>query len=635
MADKVLQSITFPNLSDRYTIPQIDSTLSESGKSADAKVAGDALATKAEIDGYYEEMTVGDAEQLVGTQFIEDSVPYLYRTSGGSADIGNREYDEIVGGSVVRNQLADVLDGTSSVAGTTVAKENGTIAVSGTATASSNYNINTVGIASNHVYILSNYPQKMPINSENANATLQLYLAGFSLSITENATSNYKMAKSAVDGSGTLRGRVQSGETYDLSYCPQLIDLTAKLGSTVADYVYSLEQATAGAGIAKLKEWGYLDDEYIPYDAGTMKSVEGLQSHDMVGFNQWDEEWRIGAYNSAGAFVTNYSFVCSKNPIRVLPNQTYSTSVTIYAWFYDSNMEFLESTASAIQAGRTFTIPSGAKYMHFRNTVTGTTYNNDICINLSWSGTRNGEYEPYVKHSYPLDSSLTLRGIPKLDASNNLYYDGDTYAADGTVTRKYGIVDLGTLNWTKYTVTEGTLFRAKLPLAKQTTGKFNAICSVYTVVAQPQRAEKTIYLGTATDNLDVIDSAYSDDVAFEQAMSGVMLVYELAIPTTEQATPYNEVQIVDDWGTEEYITDSVVPVGHNTRYPQNLRDKLQHLPNLASSDGFYLIQQTGTQMELVAFHIPKATGLADGTYTLKATVSDGTPTYTWEADTNE
>ena len=63
---------------------------------------------------------------------------------------------------------------------------------------------------------------------------------------------------------------------------------------------------------------------------------------------------------------------------------------------------------------------------------------NTFCINLS-DPSRNGEYEPYEKHSYPLDSSLTLRGIPKLDASNNLYYDGDEYNADGTVNRRFRI----------------------------------------------------------------------------------------------------------------------------------------------------------------------------------------------------
>ena len=85
---------------------------------------------------------------------------------------------------------------------------------------------------------------------------------------------------------------------------------------------------------------------------------------------------------------------------------------------------------------------------------------------------------------------------------------------------------------------------------------------------------------------------------------------------------------VDDCGTEEFVTTSIVPVGHNTSYPANLRDKLQHLPDLPDDDGYYMTQVTGTQMSLVRFRIPQAPA-EDGTYVLKATVTNGVPVYTW------
>ena len=44
MANVPLKSIKFPDLSDTYTIPQIDSTLAVAGKAADSKAAGDAIA---------------------------------------------------------------------------------------------------------------------------------------------------------------------------------------------------------------------------------------------------------------------------------------------------------------------------------------------------------------------------------------------------------------------------------------------------------------------------------------------------------------------------------------------------------------------------------------------------------------
>lgn len=43
MADKPLKSITFPGLADKYTIPEIDSTLTQQGEAADAKKTGDEI----------------------------------------------------------------------------------------------------------------------------------------------------------------------------------------------------------------------------------------------------------------------------------------------------------------------------------------------------------------------------------------------------------------------------------------------------------------------------------------------------------------------------------------------------------------------------------------------------------------
>jgi len=43
MADKPLQSITFPGLTDKYTVPAVDNTLSVTGAAADAKKTGDEL----------------------------------------------------------------------------------------------------------------------------------------------------------------------------------------------------------------------------------------------------------------------------------------------------------------------------------------------------------------------------------------------------------------------------------------------------------------------------------------------------------------------------------------------------------------------------------------------------------------
>lgn len=43
MANKPLQSIKFPGLDDTYTVPVVDSTLTQSGGAADAKKVGDEI----------------------------------------------------------------------------------------------------------------------------------------------------------------------------------------------------------------------------------------------------------------------------------------------------------------------------------------------------------------------------------------------------------------------------------------------------------------------------------------------------------------------------------------------------------------------------------------------------------------
>lgn len=597
------------------------------------------LESKANIDGAYESMTVGNAEQLVSTQFVEDNAPYVFRTSGGSADIGNREEDTIIGGTVAWNQLLPVHTSVSVFSGNadglTYGVTDGYVNISGTATETCRFNIfptPTSSIPANHVIFM------IPTNYNG----FKWGRGGFGEAVRTGLISKHSAEFSAIP-----RILVTAEETVNIHTRFNLFDLTVMFGSAVADAVYAMEQANAGTGVAWFKAQYPLD--YYAYNTGELKSVEGLESHDMVGFNQWDEEWELGGYagGSGEPWDTN-TRIRSKttNYIKVIPNTAYfvnmptGTGMYLDIMFYDSLKNFVGTVNP--NAMTQFTTPSDAMYMRFATSATyGTTYNNDICINLSWSGTRNGEYEPYVKRSYPLDSTLTLRGIPKVDADGQMYYDGDVYSADGTVTRKYGVVDLGSLTWTRSL--QGSIYLMVADsIADMVTGYTSSTpLSQLNVFGVPYSykdiglgwqtmADKTF--GFAGRALRIRDDSYTDATAFQTAMSGVYLVYELATPTTEQAEPYQAIQAVEDWGTEEYVTTGIVAVGHNTIYPQNLRDKLQHLPVLAEDDGAYLIQQTGTQMHLVNFRIPKAENLADGTYVLKATVSGGTPTYTWEAE---
>ena len=120
-------------------------------------------------------------------------------------------------------------------------------------------------------------------------------------------------------------------------------------------------------------------------------------------------------------------------------------------------------------------------------------------------------------------------------------------------------------------------------------------------------------------------------------MSGVYLVYELATPTTEQADPYQRIQIVNNNGTEEYVdTRSVpIPVGHRTNYPPDLKSKLESAPDSPYVDGLYLLKRSGGKntytMLVNTPELPSAPS-EDGTYSLKCTVSSGASSLSWESE---
>lgn len=548
--------------------------------------------------------------------------------------MGNRAYlDKIVGGTVAWNQqikLGKVINNNGITASL---NNDGSITINGTA------------IIEAYIIIDSRYSFKLDENHR--------YL--YKGCPSGGSGTGYFLGDAWNDigrdyGSGTIFTAtsdifqpsivVKEGNTVsNLTFKPSLFDLTQMFGSTIADYIYSLEQSQAGAGVAWFKK--LFPKDYYPYNAGELLSVEGLESHDTVGFNQWDEALESGGLNTVtGLPFADTDWFRTKNFIPIFPSTTYYYKIPTRAmfsrlYFYDVDKNLVSYTGTSMM-NETFTTPQNAHYMKFvlAKADYGTTYKNDICINLS-DPSRNGEYEPYEKHSYPLDSSLTIRGIPKLDASNNLYYDGDEYTSDGKVKRKYGVVDLGTLSWE---TDVSNRFRAQLSGIKNPTTaserQDGLVCARYSPSSNVSLTDMTDkgmlkYRG----EIFIKDTAYTDAQTFKTDMSGVQLCYELATPTTETAEPYQYIQIVDDFGTEEFVGTGIIPVGHNTRYPANLRDKLQHLPDLAGMDGTYLIRQTGKQMSLI--HTPAVfpeTPTDDGTYTLKTVVTGGVATLQWIAE---
>ena len=587
------------------------------------KNKSDALYAKQ--DGSYEGMTVGNAAQLVSTVGVEDSAPYTSQTTGGSADVGDRmNLKAVVGGTITWNQYCDYNETTPTANWSLV---NSTLSISGrkmTITSASNsttrkgVTLKNFLSTANHKYLVRGY---ITPDSSN-NAVYGFYNAGVAVArkIVPYADGKTDISTIfATSASGYDFEILTANATPSGSSCVaedvMLIDLTADFGSTIADYIYSLEQSNAGAGIAWLKKYGFFTKPYYPHAAANLQSVK-TSAHKTYGFN---------AYNP------------STGKAKVVGGMVYQITGAYTALS-------LDGTSITPDANGYFT-PSADGEL----TVTGGN-GTTTCIHLKWDGERDGEWEEYSEHTYSLDD-VELRGIPKLDASNNLYYDGDTYEADGTVTRMYGIVDLGTLSWS-YSAASGTQLQrfnssgiASL-VKKEGTVFLGIVCPKYIAVSNPvytRTVDKAMCILSSNGMLYIVDSAYTSAADFKTAMNGVYLVYELATPTTESADPYTNPQIVDDWGTEEYVDygyyqgtrDVEVPVGHATLYSANLRAKLEMQPNSPDGDGLYAVRQSGginTYEEIIfPTELPSAP-TSDGTYRLVCTVADGVATYSWTAN---
>ena len=496
---------------------------------------------------------------------LEDKVPYLFRKSVG----GDRAIEEIVGGSVVWNQLINPSKFVSSY-GITASLNGEVISFSGTSTAGFTGALGRYSLPTNHICLL--------LYRVIANPNNVLFKCDFNNDITgKRTTSSSCIAVASGSNINIGLANYTSGTVLDGIQIKVIVtDLTTMFGTQIADYIYSLEQSTAGAGVSKLKEWGFFTEDYYEYCEPTLKSVEGLVSKKTVGFNQWDEEWEVGMYNIAdGQKSASSTRIRCKNLIPVLPSTEYCfmkpIGMATRILFYDENETWISSPDEIYTnwAVSPFTSPSNARYMTFH--MSRTTYNHDICINLS-DPTKNGTYEPYESHTYSLDSTLTLRGVPKLDSNNNLYYDGDIYPADGNGSRRYGLVDLGTLNWGGNSSYYYAALSNYAKTKKASSELNNAMIAHYTQLGYEvvNDSSGTFGINNAGTYVKICDTSYTDAASFKTAMSGIYLLYELATPTTFTATPYHNPQIVGD--TEEFVTTGIVPVGHDTKYPANIKN---------------------------------------------------------------
>lgn len=539
------------------------------------------LSRKANKDGYYTQMRVGLSDNLVSPDLATDETPYTFRPTAGVENVSNglANLRSVKGNTIVWNQLykQSVSWTTETKNGITITNnKDGSFTINGTNegqyTTSTQWNANfpnTPKLISGHKYLAT-------INSSTCYIHVMCEGQAKPKDIIFEAPNDYFIYNMVAIGVYPL-ATVNNETVY-----PQIFDLTLMFG--------------AGNEPATVEEFkAMFPNSYYEYNSGELVNVNvtGIKS---VGFNAWDEEWEVGSINTSGQNEASTARIRSKNYIPVIPGEKYRItyiSQQRVCW-YNENYEFVKAE-NYLNANRVLTAPDGAHYA--RIMLNGADYSNKCCFNLSHSGYRDGEYEPYKTDTLHLDTSVYFPdGMKKAGSA----YDELTYYK---AIKRIGGVDLGTLN-PDYS-NSSACWRIQVLPSDRKQYTINMLCEKYTIAKESASLpDKTIWVKSAYNYIYIKDSLLTSEMTAEQvkeALSGVILYYELAEPV-ETETNFTEDWFydVDDFGTEQWLQTGIVniPVPHTTLYTRNLRDDIRTLSekipnNLEVKDNGIILTNNG------------------------------------------
>ena len=550
---------------------------------------------------------------LITDYIAEEKTPYLFRPSANGLANVVSERDMVVGGTVAWNQLWDEtrIPSDSSIYSSSTYTENN---VTFTKNGDGSITIQTTaeGASANaHVKIAD---ASMIGQLTFRNLICGAYGGSASTYCIQHSSSNTYDAKFR-DGLATgfnMWVHVYSGAiiTTPVKIYPQIFNLDQMFGTTISSYLLTLGDTNGFAWFRKL-----FPKLVYPRNTGELMSVQ-TSAHRMVGKNQFDQDnagWVTGKYiNASGVVSNNGQYKYTDEYTKVNANTQYAISCTklssdnvlLTVCFYDSEKTFIERVqaidfgSSTGRKSGTFTTTSRTAFIRF-STVYNSQNGGSTDFQLEFGSTAT-DFEPYTVHSYPLDSDLVLRGVLKLDAQNNLYYDGDTYESDGTVTRRKAVRSFGSESgWVLWSgkLHSFTLSYAGIPESDRPMNNMfkSSDTTIYGSWAKLSSAEidtkDGVYVNnTSTLIVTVMSASTVEEFKAYLATYPLILGYSVN-PTTESADPYSEYQIVSADGTEEYVDDRTIPipVGHDTYYQQAV-----DVPQLPTTDGAYRLALSKT-----------------------------------------
>lgn len=542
---------------------------------------------KADKSGYYENLSVGVADNLSGRGEATES-EFSFRPSGGenkSIEDGTARINSIKGNSVVYNQLATQPEDNIGKVGET-----------------KYFVFNSQFLPkNNHVYLCTVYQKETLTSCERNTFSVTYHSKSGLREKYENVSTNYNLNKGLRGWFFTLN------DVTDMGYITLWIHSPDK---DVAYENFQLHDLTLmfGAGnepttVEKFESlYGNMPHEFIE---GTIIDNHTAEIKS-VGVNAWDEEWELGWIDNTGANRVSLAYIRSKNYIQVLKNSTYRIDILgnnntdgLY-YLYDENKNIIASGGYSVNNNNLIgELDTGnASYIRFYINESRGTYMRNICIHLVRTGYLNGKYFPYESQTRQLP---TVEGGLK---SAGTAYDEIRYNKSKDKwehVKRIGSVDLGTLYWEVVDNrhrTGGILNDVKRVENYQIA---NLLCAKYTRLSANETYLQNV--GVATDpngNLFVYNPSIEFGEPFKQAMQGVILNYELATPiVTELDVDISPDYKVWDYGTEEAISEVLsTPVRINANYGFNAVGQI--------TDNTVLIQELLARVAVLEAQIAQA-----------------------------
>ncbi len=582
------------------------------------------LETKANVDGNYPTMTVGVADNLSPydkTSGTNQHAPFNFQASGtnnGSdptTAVGAIALmKEKRGNTVVVNQLAGPVNILYYVFGSATGSISDGVA-SFTANAQYGGMQGGVNVINGHKYFIACNIK----TTGGANINLNLYW--LSASARASSSTNWQYICTI----GTLSGADQASASFRI------------LDTRTSDWD---EIQVKDMTCIDLTQWfngdipqDLLDNpsNFFRYYQGSLAYNEGTLVNansrylKAIGRNQWDEEWQQGYYydTTTGEKGSTSYWSCSKNYQSCISNTTYYFYKTEFVtdgtrvYFYDINKNYIGY--EGLVSNGTFTTPSNCCYFTFA-VATNSTYNHDVTISIYYTG--EGGYDQYYPYELLTNNDT---GTETLRSAGSV---ADSKALDGTITRQVGSVDLGTLSWS-YENSLGVWY-ASLSNLKNF---YEATAEKYIPKDLNASAIDVGEISTYWGWFGGMPTVIVKNGSSTTQPSG-LLHYELETPTTEQGTPYSENVVIDDFGSMDFSGTSGVPQGNVLFYPVDYKAFIDTLHNDTDGDPDNLALKSDLAVvdNKIGVKVPECPTTTDGTYVLKATVSDGEVVYTWESE---